>query len=187
LLLLSNFNAFAQKTNIFIVRVAEKSQPVLAASNVVPGLTNEGHERAEALLKTLKREKIQAIYIPSGKPAEQTVAPIAAKIKVLPRVYTDSISAFINKLTRNFQGTNVLIVAQQKDILPMIGALGLTPPFADLTQDDYDLLFTINIDENDKREVFLSHYGKKHHDTEIPQQYNIDKYNPSFVPPVRNF
>jgi 2,3-bisphosphoglycerate-dependent phosphoglycerate mutase len=127
LLLLSNFNAFAQKTNIFIVRVAEKGQTVLAASNVVPGLSNDGHERAEALAKVLKREKIQAIYIPTGKPAEQTVMPLAAKAKVLQRVYTDSISAFVKKLTTNFQGTNVLIVAQQKDVIPMISALVQTP------------------------------------------------------------
>jgi 2,3-bisphosphoglycerate-dependent phosphoglycerate mutase len=186
ILLLSNFDALAQKTNIFIVKEAEKSQTVLAASNVVPGLSNDGHDRAEALLKALKREKIQAIYIPAGKPGEQTAAPLAAKIKVLPRVYADSISAFVSKLTRNFQGTNVLIVAQQKDIMPLISALGLTPPFDALTDEDYDLLFSITINENDRREIFVSNYGKKHHETEIPQQYIIQKFNPSFIPPMNS-
>ncbi|MFD2144916.1 hypothetical protein [Mucilaginibacter antarcticus] len=188
LLLLSNFNAFAQKTNIFIVRVAEKSQTVLAASNVKPGLTSEGHDRAEALVKILKREKIQTIYIPTGKPAEQTAAPLAEKVKVLPRVYTaDSVSAFISKITRNFQGNNVLIVAEQKDLIQMISALGVKAPFDGLANDDYDLLFSISINENDAREIFITHYGKKHHESEIPQEYNIEKYNPSFIPPVRSF
>ncbi|MBC7398908.1 MAG: hypothetical protein H7289_03100 [Mucilaginibacter sp.] len=185
-LLLSNFNAFAQKTNIFIVRDAEQSEAVLAANNISPGLSNEGHDRAEALLKVLKREKIQTIYIPAGKAGEQTVAPLSAKAKILARIYTDSVSAFIKKITRNFQGTNVLIVAQYKDIMPIISELGVTPPFTELTEDDYDLLFTVTINENDSREVFVSNYGKKHHITEIPQQYIIQKFYPSFVPPINS-
>jgi 2,3-bisphosphoglycerate-dependent phosphoglycerate mutase len=185
-LLLSNFSALAQKTNIFIVRVAEQNEAVLAANNISPGLSNEGDARAEALLKALKREKIQTIYIPAGKVAGQTVAPLSAKAKILARVYIDSVSAFIKKITRNFQGTNVLIVAQYKDIMPIISELGVTPPFAELTEDDYDLLFAITITENDSRELFVSNYGKKHHVTEIPQQYIIQKYYPSFVPPVNS-
>ncbi|MES2376382.1 MAG: hypothetical protein V4553_07380 [Bacteroidota bacterium] len=185
-LLLSNFSALAQKTNIFIVRDAEQSEAVLATNNISPGLSNEGRDRAEALLKVLKREKIQTIYIPTGKAAEQTVAPLSAKAKILARVYTDSVSAFIKKITRNFQGTNVLIVAQYKDIMPIISELGVTPPFTELTEDDYDLLFSVTINENDSREVFVSNYGKKHHVTEIPQQYIIQKFYPSFVPPVNS-
>lgn len=185
LLLLINVDAVAQKTNIFIVRVAEKGQKVLAAANIIPGLSNEGYDRAEALAKVLKREKIQAIYIPAGKVGEQTAAPLAGKAKVLPRVYADSISAFVSKLTRNFEGTNVLIVAQQKDVLSIISALGLTPPFEALSDEDYDLLFSVAID-GDKRDVFVTNYGKKHHDTEIPQQYIIQKFNPSFIPPMQS-
>ncbi len=83
ILLLSNFNARAQKTNIFIIRVAEQNEAVLATNNVSAGLSNEGQNRAEALLKVLKREKIQTIYIPAGKPAAQTVAPLSAKAKIL--------------------------------------------------------------------------------------------------------
>jgi 2,3-bisphosphoglycerate-dependent phosphoglycerate mutase len=184
LLVICGFNAQAQTTNIFIVREAEQSQKVLAANNVIPGLSNEGHDRADALAKVLKREKIKTIYIPAGKVGEQTAAPLAEKAKVLPRVYADSINAFVNKLTRNFEGTNVLIVAKQKDVIPLISALGLTPPFEELTDEDYDLLFSISINSNDKREIFVTNYGKKHHDTEIPQQYIIQKFNPSFIPPI---
>jgi 2,3-bisphosphoglycerate-dependent phosphoglycerate mutase len=186
LLVLCNFNALAQKTTVFIVREAEKGQKVLAANNIVPGLSNEGHDRAEALAKVLKREKIKAIYTPAGKVGQQTAAPLAEKAKVLPRVYADSITAFVNKLTRNFEGTNVLIVAQQKDVMPIISALGVTPPFGELTDEDYDLLFSITINGNDKREIFVTNYGKKHHDTEIPQEYIIQKFNPSFIPPMNS-
>jgi 2,3-bisphosphoglycerate-dependent phosphoglycerate mutase len=185
-LLLSNFNASAQKTNIWIVRDAESSEAVLAANNNTVGLSNEGQDRAQALLKVLKREKIQTIYIPVGKVASETVMPLSAKAKILARVYTDSVSAFVKKITRNFQGTNVLIVAQYKDIMPLMSELGVNPPFTELNEEDYDLLFQITIDDNDRREVFVSNYGKKHHVTEIPQQYIIQRFNPSFIPPVNS-
>jgi 2,3-bisphosphoglycerate-dependent phosphoglycerate mutase len=185
-LLLSNFSALAQKTNIWIVRNAETSELVPAANNTITGLSTEGLQRAETLLKTLKREKIQAIYIPDSRVGGQTAAPLSAKVKILPRVYTDSISAFVKKLKINFQGTNVLIIAQYKDIMPLISELGLASPFTELNEEDYDLLFSISIDENDKREIFISNYGKKHHVTEIPQAYVIDKFYPSFVPPVNS-
>lgn len=184
-LLLSNFSAFTQKTNIWIVRDAESSAPAPGTNNA-PGLSAEGQQRAQDLLKVLKREKLQAIYIPAGKVAEQTAAPLAQKIKILPRIYADSINAFITKLTRNFQGGNVLIVAQYKDIMPIIAALGVTPPFQQLNNDDYDLLFSVAINESDKREVFITNYGKKHHVTEIPQEYIIQKFYPSFVPPMNS-
>jgi 2,3-bisphosphoglycerate-dependent phosphoglycerate mutase len=70
--------------------------------------------------------------------------------------------------------------------MPIISELGVTPPFTELTEEDYDLLFSVTINENDKREIFVTNYGKKHHDTEIPQQYIIQKFNPSFVPPVNS-
>src|SRR6185312_6780470 len=89
--LLSNFNAFAQKTNIWIVRVAETNGEVLGANNTNRGLSDAGRERADALVKALKHEKIQIIYMPQGKAAQQTAYPLSEKVKVLPRVYTDSI------------------------------------------------------------------------------------------------
>jgi hypothetical protein len=49
------------------------------------------------------------------------------------------------------------------------------------------MLFTITLNENGGSEISVSHYGKKHHETEIPQEFNIEKYNPSFIPPVRSF
>jgi 2,3-bisphosphoglycerate-dependent phosphoglycerate mutase len=183
-LLLSNFSAFAQKTNIWIVRDAESSAAVLATNNTSGQLSADGQQRANDLYKVLKREHIQTIYIPPGKIAEETVGPLSQKAKILPRVYTDSIKNFITRITRNFQGGNVLIVAQYKDIMPIISTLGVTPPFADITEDDYDLLFSVTINENDSREVSVSNYGKKHHTTEIPQEYIIQKFNPSFIPPM---
>jgi 2,3-bisphosphoglycerate-dependent phosphoglycerate mutase len=53
-LILSNFNALAQKTNIWIVRHAEKA--TTTAKDDDPILSSDGQRRAEALSKELKRQ-----------------------------------------------------------------------------------------------------------------------------------
>lgn len=182
--LLSNFNAFAQKTNIWVVRVAEPADSLSGANNTNLGLSAQGLARADALGKVLKHEKIQTIYIPAGKAAQQTAYPLSAKVKLLPRVYTDSIGGLVKTLNRNFQGTNVLVVAQFKDVLQLISELGINPPFDALNSEDYDLLFSVTMDGDDKKDILVSYYGKEHHVTEIPQQFLIEKYYPSYIPPV---
>jgi 2,3-bisphosphoglycerate-dependent phosphoglycerate mutase len=180
-LLLSNFSAFAQKTNIWIVRDAENS--TTGAGN---NLSTAGLQRAQDLLKALKREKIQTIYINSQKASELTVYPLAEKDKILPRVYTDSIKAFVSKIMKNFKGENVLIVAQYDAIIPIIEELGAKAPFDKVNDDDYDLLFSITIDDNDKTNLFVSHYGKSHHSTEIPQEFILQNFYPNYAPPMSN-
>ncbi|MFD2873323.1 histidine phosphatase family protein [Mucilaginibacter ximonensis] len=181
---ISNFNAFAQKTNIFIVRIAEPNPQINGKDELRSTLSPEGQMRANDLLKALKHEKIKAIYVSSGKAAEQTAYPLAARAKILPRVYADSTSGLVKILNRNFQGTNVLVVAQLKDIMQLISQLGVDPPFETLNDDDYDLLFSITLNGDDKKDMFITYYGKPHHVTEIPQQYLIDKFYPSYTAPI---
>ncbi len=182
-LLLSNFDAFSQKTNIWLVTYAEAQDST--ASNKQPGLTVMGLNRAQALAKTLKHENIKAIYITSQKAASLTVAPLAQKDKILPRVYTDSVRGLAAKILKNFQGSNILIVGRYNAIVPLIAAFGGTPPFNSINSDDYDLLFCVTL-ENDKADLFISHYGKPHHSTEIPQDFILQNFSPPNLPPITN-
>ena len=84
-LLLSNFNAFSQKTNIWFVAYAEADDST--AANKQPALTAEGQQRALALVKALKHEDIKAIYVTNQRAASQTAAPFAQKAKILPKIY----------------------------------------------------------------------------------------------------
>jgi len=103
-LLLSNFNASAQKTSIWIVMHAEADKQ--------DNLNAAGQARAGDLAKKLKREKLQAIYIDETKAAQQTADVLGQKAKILPRVYADSIKALANKIKKNFEGNKVLVVAK---------------------------------------------------------------------------
>ncbi len=184
-LLLSNFSALAQKTKIWIIIHAESGDS--STTNKDPGLIQPGIQRANDLLKTLKREKLQTIYIDDRKASLQTVNPLAYKVKILPRVYTDSVKGLAAKLIKNFEGTNILVVARYNKVIPLIRALGVEAPFDVLVNDDHDLLFAITLHTNSyKTDLSISHYGKDHHTTEIPQQYMLENTYPLFIPPVNS-
>jgi hypothetical protein len=171
IMLLSNFSAFAQKTTIWIVNHAEKAAKQDA-------LSDTGEMRATDLMKTLKHEGIEVIYVTSQKAALQTVNPLALRNKILPRVYTDSVQKFADIIRKNFIGKNVLIVADYKTIIPFISAFGASSPFDSLAEGDYDQLFSITIKANGDPESFVRYYGKTHHVTAIPQSYMIDNFTP---------
>lgn len=171
LLLLCNFSAFAQKTTIWIVSHAEK----------VKGhdmLSDTGKQRAEDLMKALRHSGVQTIYITSARVSQQTANPLAIKVKLLPRIYTDSIKKFAGILRRNFIGSNVLVIADYKTIIPLLGELGADSPFDELSPGDYDQLFTVTIKPSGDAESAVRYYGKKHHDNEIPQSYIMDNFQP---------
>src|ERR1700744_1099403 len=171
LLLVFSFNAFAQKTTIWIVSHAE----------TVKGhdmLSDTGRQRAEDLMKALRHSGVQVIYTTNTRVSQQTANPLAAKVKLLPRIYTDSVKKFAEILRRNFTGSNVLVIADYKTIIPLLGELGADSPFDELSPGDYDQLFTITIKPSGDAESAVRYYGKKHHDTEIPQSYIMENFQP---------
>lgn len=179
-LLLSNFGAFAQKTSIWIVMHAE-------TVGKQDRLSLTGQARAAELAKVLKREKLQAVYVNETKAAQQTAEPLGQKSKILPRQYADSIRSLADKIKKNFEGNKVLVVAKYNNIIPLLTALGAAPPFSAVSSDDNDLMFSVTINPgSDKVDLFISHYGKRQHSTEIPQQYILESFYPSFVPPTNN-
>jgi len=170
-LLLSNFSAFAQKTTIWIVNHAEKAGKSDA-------LSDTGQMRAIDLMKALKHEGIDVIYVTNQKVSLQTANPLAVRNKILPRVYTDSVQKFADIIKKNFIGKNVLIVADYKTIIPFVSAFGASAPFDSLAPGDYDQLFSITIKDSGDPESFVRYYGKKHHVTDIPQSYMLDNFTP---------
>ncbi len=171
LLLTCSFNAFAQKTTIWIVNHAEniKDRDMLSDS---------GRERADDLMKALRHSGVQTIYTTNARISQQTANPLAAKVKLLPRIYTDSVKKFAEILKHNFLGTSVLIIADYKTIIPLLSELGADSPFDELSKNDYDQLFTITIKPSGDAESAVRYYGKKHHDNEIPQSYIMDNFQP---------
>ena len=185
-LILSNFSALAQKTNIYIVRHAEKVVSIPKIDD--PVLSPAGTKRAEALAKELKSEHIKAIYVTKYKRTGLTARPLAYKAKVLPRVYVDTaLNVFAKTIIKNFRGENVLIVGHANTVMKLLEAFGAETPFAQLDEDDYDMLFKVTIKENGNIELAIGYYGDKHHTNEIPEKYQPEISHPEAIRPFTNY
>ena len=176
---LSNYNASAQKTVIYLVRHAEKD----TAKND-PGLSKAGSQRAQDLQKLLKREKIAGIYVTNYQRTLLTAKPTADKFTLVPQVYTTIDRAVATKMYQSYVGKNILIVGHSNTIVPIIMAFCNIRPFTELADGDYDMLFKITIKDG-KAELEISYYGVTHHVTEIPEQYSADLNNHYTAPAGR--
>lgn len=155
----------AQKTvKVYVVRHAEKI--VDDPKDKDPGLSAEGSERAIALLKELKGEKIDSIYTTNFKRTKLTAFPLADKIGISLKTYDPKDQKLLAKeLIKYAKGKNILIVGHSNTVLEIIEAFGATKPIKELTDDDYDYIFEITI-KGDKAGVKTGHYGKPHRSEE---------------------
>ena len=152
-LVLSNYNARAQKTTIWLVRHAEKE----STPGDDPGLSKQGQQRAKDLEKTLKHQNIAGIYITPFQRTALTAKPTAARFTTVPQVYnTTDYKSFALKIFQYYTGQNVLIVGHSNTIIPIITAICGERPFNELADDDDDLLFKITV-KNRKAELEISY------------------------------
>jgi len=155
----------AQKTiKIWVVRHAEKD--VSDPKDKDPDLSPQGKERAEALAKYLKGEKIDSIFSTNYKRTRLTGYPTADKIGLSIYTYDPSAQKELAKgLIKNAEGKKILIIGHSNTVQEILVAFGATKPVKDLTDDDYDYIFTLTI-KGDKREVKVDRYGAEHHTKE---------------------
>ena len=160
-LLVGQQNISAQTTKIWVVRHAEKdlSDP----KDKDPDLSPEGKERAEALAKYLKGEKLDSIFSTNYKRTKLTGYPTADKIGLNIKIYDPATQkAFAQELIKNAQGKKMLIIGHSNTVQELLVAFGAVKPVKDLTDDDYDYIFLLTL-KDDKREVKVERYGLPHH------------------------
>jgi 2,3-bisphosphoglycerate-dependent phosphoglycerate mutase len=151
----------AQTTKIWVVRHAEKdlSDP----KDKDPDLSPEGKERAEALAKYLKGEKLDSIFSTNYKRTKLTGYPTADKIGLSIKTYDPATQkAFVEGLIKNAEGKKMLIIGHSNTVQEILVAFGAVKPVKDLTDDDYDYIFLLTL-KGDKRDVKVDRYGLPHH------------------------
>ncbi|MFA6276547.1 MAG: phosphoglycerate mutase family protein [Pedobacter sp.] len=165
IVLLGQQNLSAQKTvKVWVVRHAEKLTD--DPKDKDPDLSPEGKERAEALMKELKGEKIDSIFATNYKRTKLTGFPLADKIGISVKTYNpEDQKTLAKQLIINAKGKNILIVGHSNTVLEIVEAFGAKKPVKGLTDDDYDYLFEVTV-KGDKADVKVSRYGKEHHSKE---------------------
>ncbi len=172
IMLIGVLNTYAQKTTIWIVRHAEKQTAEGVVNSTDPDLTADGDKRAHDLAVKLKNEKIDAVYSTPYKRTTSTGGPAAAARQLKINTYAaKDFKVFANEVLQNYKGKEVLIVGHSNTIIPLAKAFGAAVPFEMLTDDDYDMLFKIVVDNDGTAKLTISHYGMPHQTIEIPAAF----------------
>jgi broad specificity phosphatase PhoE len=138
---------FAQQTNIYVVRHAEKDKS--DPSDMDPILTREGLQRAKDLDTLLKKEKIAGIFSTDLKRTRETAKPLSLRTGLRIITYNPKESAALVKMVKKeFTGKTVLIVGHSNTILPLLVAFGGVAPISEIKDDDYRYLFKLVINDD---------------------------------------
>ncbi|MBD2768302.1 histidine phosphatase family protein [Hymenobacter sp. BT664] len=146
-------------TTIYLVRHAEKDS---ASNPADPGLSDAGEERAQALSRMLATRRPTALFTTNTKRTRATLAPLAAAIGVEPQVYDAKVpSALATRIRQEYRGKTVVVVGHSNTLLPLIAALGATPPVKEIGDKEYGYLFTVHLREGALPTVAVQGYGPK--------------------------
>jgi 2,3-bisphosphoglycerate-dependent phosphoglycerate mutase len=145
-------------TTIYLVRHAEKatSDP----SNEDPDLTPTGMARAQALRGLLQGEEIHALYATKYVRTIQTLKPLAEERQLeIIRYEGHDFNGLRERLLRDHRGQTVVVAGHSNTLLPIIEALGIKRPIGDIADSEYNYVFKLIIDQENKTIVEVNQYG----------------------------
>jgi phosphohistidine phosphatase SixA len=147
----------AQKTTVWIVRHAEKDTSFVNQLN--PDLTGVGMQRAKDLAAYLQKQNIVKIFSTDTKRTKQT----ATYFNVPLEIYNPkSLSGLREILYEQANGKSALIIGHSNTVLETIEALGGARPVTQLSDDDYDYLFKVELEVGKSAMVSFYHFGQFH-------------------------
>ena len=119
-----------------------------------PDLTAEGQHYAAAVSEWFRRDPPDVIYVSSTKRAQQTAAPLAARLQLTPKIYDPRDTPGLIAAVAAERGT-VLIVGHSNTVPDIVEKLGGERP-ADLTHEDFGDVWHIAGPEKTTTRVRLS-------------------------------
>ena len=149
--------SFSNKTNIYIVRHAEKQ------SGEDPFLTQEGNIRAGDLMRTLKNKKIKRIYVSQFKRTQQTADSLFLQLSIDTVQYIADVSCtdLFNTIEKKQDwNKHILIISHSNIMQKIILKLGVTDfPQQNIPANEYDNLYLVRF-KNNQPILEQSKFGK---------------------------
>lgn len=139
-------------TTYFLVRHAEKVRENPADKN--PDLNERGFQRAENWEKVLQHITFDAIYSTDYKRTLNTVAPIAKKMNLAPKIYNSSKVDFELFKLEN-AGKNVLIVGHSNTTPQFVNGLIHQQKYQETDDDEFSHLYIVTIKGNQITDFLL--------------------------------
>ncbi|WP_316849860.1 phosphoglycerate mutase family protein [Pedobacter agri] len=153
---LISITAFAQNTEVWVVRHAEKDKT--NPEDKDPNLSDEGRIRAADLAIYLKKVKFDVGFSTPYKRTHQTLDSL-----IIPKVinYKDP-KSLVDSMKKNYVGKTIIVAGHSNTVLEIIEAFGGKRPMEMLTDDDYDYIFRLTV-KDDKAKVKKDQFGRPHH------------------------
>lgn len=127
-----------RQTMLLIVRHADREAGADA-------LTLAGEARATALVHTLEKARVVALYHSDTNRARDTAAPLAAALGLTPNAYPPAdASGVVNAILDAHRGENIVIVGHSNTVPALIRAAG-GPSLPDLEEREFDDLFIVSV------------------------------------------
>lgn len=148
---------------VILVRHGEKesSPPGSATKDQDPDLTPAGRERAELLARVLADANVSAIFATHFKRTQQTVRPLAEKLKLAPTVLDAGANADLVQRLRALPAGAVALVAGHDASLPEVIA-GLGGPKIDiLPSSAFDRLLVLTVPREGSPTLVRLRYGRE--------------------------
>lgn len=132
-------------TLVLLLRPGDKDPGTIAD----PPLSPEGEERAQRLARLLGDTRpgvgLDAIYVTGDQRAQQTAAPLAARLQRRPLAFAaDEAGAVAGRLLHEHAGGVVLVIAGEPAFTQMLQALGSTY-HAGAGPDDSEVMYVVSV------------------------------------------
>ena len=125
--------------NIYFVRHADK----ISEDTDAP-LSEAGRKRAECLANTLAGAQIEQIFTSDLQRTQQTAAPLAEKLHLMPKAVPISKPDELTEAIRSSKAANVLVVWHDATLAKIMRALG-APEITPIAHTEYDRFFILTL------------------------------------------
>jgi broad specificity phosphatase PhoE len=139
--------AEAQKSTIILIRHAEKDTTVQGSTMMQadPPLTAQGKQRAEKLVKVLKKYKIDSVYSTNFVRTKSTVTPLANQNQLDIKTYDHKkLDAFAYQL-RQLNNKTVVVAGHSNSTPMLVNALLKEKRYDNLDESVYNKIFIVTI------------------------------------------
>lgn len=143
-------------TTIILIRHAEK---IIDPNNNDPDLSPVGEARAQEIVRMFGDAGINAIYATQYKRTQQTVKPLADKLRVPVTVVNSKGTAdLLAQIRAQHSGQTIFIAGHNNSVPELIAALG-GPQYPTIPESEYDNLFIVTVYRTGKAKVVKMKYG----------------------------
>ncbi len=144
-------------TTLILVRHAEKA--IVPPENKDPDLSTAGQARAEELARMFGESGIAAIYATQYKRTQQTVKPLADKLRLaITQVEAKNTAELVKQIRARNTGQVIFIAGHNNSVPEIIAAMG-GPQLPIIPETEFDNLYILTVHTDGSAKLLKLKYG----------------------------